>query len=117
MDKDRQGAAQKRQATVRVHEARPKRQRGPAKAASPGGGKPPLPAKAGASAPSKAPEATVGAGGPRLTKVVPPAGGVAEAAKAARALPLPGKRVADFGTEINVDDYLGGKPILFFLIC
>jgi hypothetical protein len=120
MDKDRQGAAQKRQATVRVHEARPKRQRGPAKAAAPGGGKPPLPAKAGASAPSKAPEATVGAGGPRLTKVVPPAGGVAEAAKAARALPLPGKRVADFGTEINVDDYLGGKSIyiyIYILIC
>jgi hypothetical protein len=48
--------------------------------------------------------------------VVPPAGGVAEAAKAARALPLPGKRVADFGTEINVDDYLGGKSILFFFV-
>src|SRR5688572_14939546 len=28
MDKDRQGAAQKRQAVVRLHEARPKRQRG-----------------------------------------------------------------------------------------
>jgi hypothetical protein len=111
MDKDRQGAAQKRQATVRVHEARPKRQRGPAKAAAPGGGKPPLPAKTGASGPSKAPEATVGAGGPRLTKVVPPTGGVAEAAKAARTLSPPGKRVADFGTEINVEDYLGGKSI------
>src|SRR5688572_2179674 len=54
MDKDRQGAAQKRQATVRVHEARPKRHRGPAKAAASGGGKPPLPAKVGASGPSKA---------------------------------------------------------------
>jgi hypothetical protein len=116
MDKDRQGAAQKRQTTVRVHEARPKRQRGTAKAAASGGGKPPLPAKAGASAPSKAPEATVGAGGSKLTKVVQPASGVAEAAKAARTLPLPGKRVADFGIEINVDDYLGGKSI-FFLIC
>jgi hypothetical protein len=115
MDKDRQGAAQKRRATVRVHEARPKRQRGTAKAAASGGGKPPLPAKAGASAPSKAPEATVGAGGPKLTKVVPPASGVAEAAKAARTLPLPGKRVADFGTEINVDDYLGGKSIYIYI--
>jgi hypothetical protein len=34
MDKDRQGAAQKRQAVVRLHEARPKRPRGAAKAAA-----------------------------------------------------------------------------------
>ena len=111
MDKDRQGAAQKRQATVRVHEARPKRQRGAAKAAASGGGKPPLPTKVGASAPGKAPEAMVGAGGPKLSKVVPSVSGVAEAAKAARTLPPPGKRVADFGAEINVEDYLGGKFI------
>jgi hypothetical protein len=111
MDKDRQGAARKRQATVRVHEARPKRQRGTAKAEASGGGKPPLPAKVGASAPGKAPEATVGAGGPKLSKVVPSVSGVAEAAKAARSLPPSGKRVADFGTEINVEDYLGGKSI------
>jgi hypothetical protein len=117
MDKDRQGAAQKRQAAVRLHEARPKRQRGAAKAAASGGGKPPLAAKSGASAPSKAPEATAGAGGSKSTKVVPPASGVAEASKAARALPLSGKRVADFGTDINVDDYLGGKSLAcFFLI-
>jgi hypothetical protein len=57
MDKDHQGAAQKRQAAVRLHEARPKRQRGTAKAAASGGGKPPLAAKSGASASSKAPEA------------------------------------------------------------
>ena len=66
MDKDRQGAAQKRQATVRIHEARPKKQRGTAKAAASGGGKPPLAVKAGASAPSKAPKAggeALGAGG------------------------------------------------------
>jgi hypothetical protein len=111
MDKDRQGAARKRQATVRVHEARPKRQRGTAKAEASGGGKPPLPTKVGASAPGKAPETTVGAGGPKLSKVVPSVSGVAEAAKAARSLPPPGKRVADFGTEIDVDDYLGGKSI------
>jgi hypothetical protein len=50
-----------------------------------------------------------------LTKVVPPAGGVAEASKAARtSSPPPGKRVADFGTEINVDDYLGGKSLALF---
>jgi hypothetical protein len=116
MDKDRQGAAQKRQATVRIHEARPKRQRGAAKAAASSGGKPPLAAKAGATAPSKAPETTAGAGVSKLTKVVPPASGVAEAAKAARTLPPPGKRVADFGTDISVDDYLGvSHPVAFFL--
>jgi hypothetical protein len=49
-----------------------------------------------------------------LTKVVPPAGGVAEVAKAAGALPLPGKRVADFATNISVDDYLGGKSLASF---
>jgi hypothetical protein len=36
---------------------------------------------------------------------------VAEASKVARALPLSGKRVADFGTDITVDDYLGGKSL------
>jgi hypothetical protein len=111
MDKDRQGAAQKRQAAIRLVEARPKRQRGGAKAAASGGGKPPLPAKSGAPASSKVPEATAGAGGSKSTKVVPPAGGVAEAAKAAQALPLSGKRVAYFATNISVDDYLGGKSL------
>jgi hypothetical protein len=48
--------------------------------------------------------------------VVPPASGVAEASKAARALPLSGKRVADFGTDITVDDYLGGKPLAYYLL-
>jgi hypothetical protein len=57
MDKDRQGAAQKRQAAVRLVEARPKRQRGSAKAAAPAGGRPPLAAKSGVPAASKAPEA------------------------------------------------------------
>jgi hypothetical protein len=57
MDKDRQGAPQKRQAVVRLVEARSKRQRGAAKAAAPGGGKPPLAAKSGVPASSKAPEA------------------------------------------------------------
>jgi hypothetical protein len=33
----------------------------------------------------------------------------------ARELPLPGKRVADFGTNISVDDYLVGKFFLLFL--
>ena len=111
MDKDRQGAAQKRQAVVRLVEARPKRQRGSAKAAAPGGGKPPLAAKSGAPTSSKAPEATAGAGGSKSTKAVPPAGRVAEVAKAARALPSAGKRIADSATDISVEDYLVGKSL------
>jgi hypothetical protein len=118
MDKDRQGAAQKRQAVVRLHEARPKRQRGAAKAAAPGGGKPPLAAKSGVPASSKALEAGAGAGGSKSTKAVPPSGRVLEVAKAARELPSSGKRVADFAIDISVEDYLGGKPLArFFLIC
>jgi hypothetical protein len=115
MDKDRQGAAQKRQAAVRLVEARPKRQRGASKAAGPGGGRPPLAAKSGVPASSKAPEATAGAGGSKSAKEVPPTGGVAEVAKAARALPLSGKRVADFATDISVEDYLGGKSLALFV--
>jgi hypothetical protein len=57
MDKDRQGAAQKRQAVVRLHEARPKRSRGTAKAAAPGGSQPPLAAKSAAPGSSRVPEA------------------------------------------------------------
>jgi hypothetical protein len=111
MDKDRQGAAQKRQAVVRLVEARPKRQRGSTKAAAPGGGKPPLAAKSGAPTFSKALEATAGAGGSKSTKAVPPSSRVSEVAKAARALPSAGKRVADFATDISVEDYLGGKSL------
>jgi hypothetical protein len=69
MDKDRQGAAQKRQAVVRLHEARPKRQRGAAKAAAPGGGKPPLAAKSVVPASSKAPEAAAGPVVPSLRRL------------------------------------------------
>jgi hypothetical protein len=114
MDKDRQGAAQKRQAVVRLHEARPKRQRGAAKAAAPGGGKPPLAAKSAVPASSKAPEAAAGAGGSRPAKAVPASSRVPEVAKAARGLPSPGKGVADFATDISADDYLGGKPLVRF---
>jgi hypothetical protein len=86
MDRDRQGAAQKRQAAVRLVEARPKRQRGSAKAAAPGGGRPPPATKSGVPAASKTPEATADAGGSKSAKAVPPSSGVAEVAKAARAL-------------------------------
>jgi hypothetical protein len=45
MDKDRQEAAQKRRAVIRLPEARPKRARGTAKAAASGGSQPTLAAK------------------------------------------------------------------------
>jgi hypothetical protein len=104
MDKDRQGAAQKRQAVVRLHEVRPKRSRGTAKAAAPGGSQPTLAANSAAPGSSKVPEAAkaAAAGG---TKSVP-AGAVK-----ARELPPLGKRVADFATDISVDDYLVGKSL------
>jgi hypothetical protein len=104
MDKDHQGAAQKRQAVVRLPEARPKRSRGTAKAAAAGGSQPTLAAKSVAPRSSRVPEAAkaAAAGG---TKYVP-----AGAAKA-RELPPPGKRVADFATDISMDDYLVGKSI------
>jgi hypothetical protein len=114
MDQDRQGAAQKRQAVVRLHESRPKRQRGATKAAAPGGGKPSLAAKSAVPASSKAPEAAAGAGGSRPAKAVPASSRVPEVAKAARGLPSPGKGVADFATDISADDYLGGKPLVRF---
>jgi hypothetical protein len=44
---------------------------------------------------------------------------VAEVAKAARALPSAGKRIADFATDISVEDYLVGKllaPLFFFFL-
>jgi hypothetical protein len=122
MDKDRQGAAQKRQAVVRLHEARPKRQQGAAKATTPGGGQPPLVAKSAVPASSRAPEAAkaAAAGGSKSAKAAPVPSGVSEAAKAARELPLPGKRIADFATDISVEDYLVGKSLsrfFFYFFC
>jgi hypothetical protein len=116
MDKDRQGAAQKHQAVVRLHEARPKRQRGAAKAAAPGGGQPPLAAKSAVPASSRAPEAATAAGGFKSGKAAPTSSRVPEAAKAGRGLPPPGKRVADFATDISVEDYLVGKPLARFFL-
>jgi hypothetical protein len=112
-DKDRQGAAQKRQAVVGLHEARPKRQRG---AAAPGGGQPPLAVKSVVPASSRAPEAAAAAGGSKSGKAAPVSSRVPEAAKAGRGLPPPGKRVADFATDISVEDYLVGKPLARFFL-
>jgi hypothetical protein len=41
---------------------------------------------------------------------------VAVAAKT-RELPSSGKHVADFGTDINVEDYLVGKSLTLFFYC
>jgi hypothetical protein len=110
MDKDRQGAAQKRQAVIRLPEARPKRSRGATKAAAPSGSQPTLAAKSVAPGSSKVSEA-VKAAGVGGTKTAP-----AGAAKA-RDLPPPGKRIADFATDISVEDYLVGKSLARFFYC
>jgi hypothetical protein len=105
MNKDRQDAAQKRRAVVRLPEARPKRARGSVKAAIPGGSQPSQAARPAAPGSSKLPESTKAAG----------AGGTKSALEGAakvREQPSSGKRIADFGTNISVDDYLVGK---FFL--
>jgi hypothetical protein len=105
MNKDRQEAAQKRRAVIRLPEARPKRARGTAKDTAPGGSQPTLAAKSVAPGSSKVPEGAkaTGAGDTKSASTV--------AAKV-RELPSPGKRVPDFGTNISVEDYLVGK---FFL--
>jgi hypothetical protein len=103
MDKDRQEAAQKCRAVIRLPEARPKRARGTAKSAAPGGSQSTLAAKSAAPWSSKVPEVVkaAGAGGTKSAS--------AGSAKA-RELPSPARRVADFATDISVDDYLVSKP-------
>jgi hypothetical protein len=102
MNKDRQDAAQKRRAVIRLPDARPKRARGTTKATVPGGSQPTLAAKPAAPGSSKVPESAkvVGAGGTKSAL---------DGATKVRELPSPGKRVADCGTNISVDDYLIGK--------
>jgi hypothetical protein len=102
MNRDRQDAMQKRRAVVRLPEARPKRARGSAKAAVPGGSQPSLAVRPSTPGSSKLPESTKAAGAGR-TKFAP------EGAAKVREQPSPGKRVADFGTNISMDDYLVGK--------
>jgi hypothetical protein len=108
MNKDCQEAAQKRRAVVRLPEARPKRARGTAKATVLDGSQPTLTAKPAAPGSSKVPESAkaAGAGG---TKSAP------DGAAMVRKLPSPGKRVADFGTNISVDDYLVGKHLYIYI--
>jgi hypothetical protein len=110
MDKDRQEAAQKRQAVIRLPETRPKRARGAAKAAASGGSQPMLTAKSAAPGSSKVSDVVKAA-----------SAGVAKSASAgtakARDLPSPAKRVADFGIDISVEDYLIGKSLACFFNC
>jgi hypothetical protein len=110
MDKDRQEAAQKRRAVIRLPEARPKRVRGTAKAAAPSGSQTSLAAKSSSPGSSKVPDVVKAAG----------AGGAKSAsagATKARELPSPGKRIADFSTDISVDDYLTSKSLAHFFDC
>jgi hypothetical protein len=111
MEKDRQDAAQKRRAVVKIADPmrKAKRARGSAKAAASGGSKPVPAAKPAAPGHGKAPASTkvVASGG---SKPLP--GGVV---KGRRPL-LPARRIADFGTQISVDDYLVGKLRPFFLL-
>jgi hypothetical protein len=104
MDKDRQEAAQKRRAVIRLLVARLKRARGTAKSAALGGSQSTQAAKSAAPRSSKVPEVmkATEAGGTKSAS--------AGAAKA-RELPSPGTRVADFATDISVDDYLVGKSL------
>jgi hypothetical protein len=104
MEKDRQDAAQKRRAVVRIADPmrEAKRARGSAKAAASGGSKPVPTAKTAAPGHDKVPASTkvVASSGSK-----PPPGGVV---KGRRPLSL-ARRIADFGTDISVDDYLVGK--------
>jgi hypothetical protein len=103
MNKDRQDATQKRRAVVRmvdpVREA--KRARGSAKAAASDSGKPVPTAKPAALGASKA---STGEKAAAAGRTKPPPGGPSPVK-----LPPLGKRVADFDTNISVEDYLGGK--------
>jgi hypothetical protein len=113
MEKDRQDAAQKRRAVIRIADPmrEAKRAWGSAKAAASGGSKPVPAAKPAALGHGKASASTKAAasGGSK-----PPSGGVVKGRR-----PLsPTRCIADFGTDISVDDYLVGKlrPSSVFLL-
>jgi hypothetical protein len=104
MNKDRQDAAQKCRAVIRIADPRceAKRAWGSTKAVAPGSSQP-MPATKPAApgfGKSSASAKTAVAGGTK-----PP---LVEATKG-QELPSPRKRVADFGTNISVEDYFVGK--------
>jgi hypothetical protein len=109
MERDRQDATQKRPTVVRIMDPmrEVKKARGSAKAAASGGSKPVPAAKPVAPEHSKA-AASEKAAAPSGSK--PPPGGLGKGQR-----PLsPARRIADFGTDISVEDYLFGKLKLFF---
>jgi hypothetical protein len=109
MERDRQDAAQKRQAVVRITDPmrEAKRARGSAKVAAFGGSKPVAAAKLAAPEHSKS-AASAKAAAPGESK--PPLGGLGKGQR-----PLsPARRIADFGTDSSVEDYLVGKLKPFF---
>jgi hypothetical protein len=109
MERVHQDAAQKRQAVVRIVDpmCEAKKARGSTKAAASGGSKPVPAAKPAAPGHGKA-SASMKAAASGGSK--PPPGGVVKGQR-----PLsPARRIADFGTDISVDDYLVGKLKPFF---
>jgi hypothetical protein len=104
MERDRQDAAQKRQAVVRIVDPmrEAKKARGSTKVAASGGSKPVPAAKPASPGLDKASASTKAAASGRSK---PPPGGVV---KGRRPL-LPARRIANFGTDISVDNYLVGK--------
>jgi hypothetical protein len=104
MNKDRQDAAQKRRAVVRIADPRreAKRARGGTKASASGSSQPMSAVKPAVPGPSKA---STGAKIAASSRTKPPPGGSAKR----RELPSPGRRVADFGMNISVEDYFVGK--------
>jgi hypothetical protein len=104
MEKDRQDAVQKRRAVVRIADPirEAKRARGSAKATASGSSKTVPAAKTATPGHDKAPASTKAAasGGSK-----PPPGGVVKGRR-----PLsPARSIADFDTDISVNDYLVGK--------
>jgi hypothetical protein len=109
MKRERQDAAQKRRAVVRIVDPmrEAKKARGSAKVAASCGSKPVPAAKLAAPGHGKASASAkaVAFGGSK-----PPPGGLVKGRR-----PLsPARRIADFGTDISVDDYLVGKLRPFF---
>jgi hypothetical protein len=110
MEKDRQDAAQKGRAVVRIGDPfrETKKARGAAKSAAPGSSKPAPAAKPAAPGPRKS---STGAKAAAYGAGKPPSGDPAKG----RRLPSPPRtdeaatRVADFDTDICVGDYLVGK--------
>jgi hypothetical protein len=108
MERDRQDAAHKRRAVVRIADPmrEAKKVRWSAKAAASGGSKPVAAAKPAAPGHNKA-AASVKAAAPGGSK--PPPGGLRKGRR-----PLsPARRIADFGTDISVKDYFVSKLFFF----